>query len=48
MSSATEFDVAIIGSGINALTSGALLAKAGKRVVLLERESVAGGCMRTE
>ncbi|MGB2203605.1 MAG: NAD(P)-binding protein, partial [Pseudooceanicola atlanticus] len=41
-------DIAIVGSGINALTAGAMLAKAGKRVALFEREDVAGGCMRTE
>ncbi|MGI3171089.1 phytoene desaturase family protein [Pseudooceanicola sp. C21-150M6] len=41
-------DIAIVGSGINALTAGAMLAKAGKRVALYEREPVAGGCMRTE
>lgn len=33
---------------INALTAGAILAKAGKRVALYEREAVAGGCIRTE
>lgn len=48
MTSATPWDVAIIGSGINALAAGALLAKSGKRVILCEREDVAGGCMRTE
>ncbi|NIZ11980.1 NAD(P)/FAD-dependent oxidoreductase [Phaeobacter sp. HF9A] len=41
-------DYAIVGSGINALTAGALLAKAGKRVTLFEREDQAGGCIRTE
>jgi phytoene dehydrogenase-like protein len=41
-------DFAIIGSGINALTAGALLAKAGKRVALFERAPVAGGCLRSE
>lgn len=41
-------DIAIIGSGINALTAGAMLAKSGKKVALFEREEVAGGCMRTE
>ncbi|WP_417259600.1 phytoene desaturase family protein [Celeribacter sp.] len=41
-------DIAIIGSGINALTAGAMLAKSGKRVALFEREDVAGGCMRSE
>lgn len=48
MSEASALDFAIIGTGINALTAGALLAKAGKRVALFEREAVAGGCMRTE
>lgn len=41
-------DIAIIGSGINALVAGALLAKSGKRVSIFEREAVAGGCMRSE
>jgi len=41
-------DHIIIGSGINALVAAALLARKGKRVLVLERESVAGGCMRTE
>ncbi|WP_428929375.1 phytoene desaturase family protein [Marinibacterium sp. SX1] len=48
MPSQTTIDVAIIGTGINALTAGAMLARSGKRVVLFEREEVAGGCMRTE
>lgn len=41
-------DHIIIGSGINALVAGALLALKGDRVLLLEREAVAGGCLRTE
>ncbi|SDG06597.1 Phytoene dehydrogenase-related protein [Celeribacter baekdonensis] len=41
-------DIAIIGTGINALVAGALLAKSGKRVAMFEREAVAGGCMRSE
>ncbi|MYM54055.1 phytoene desaturase family protein [Thalassovita mangrovi] len=41
-------EIAIVGSGINALTAGAMLAKSGKRVALFEREAVAGGCMRSE
>jgi phytoene dehydrogenase-like protein len=44
----TSTDIAIIGSGINALVAGAMLAKSGKRVVVFEREAVAGGCMRSE
>lgn len=41
-------DHIIIGSGINALVAGALLSLKGDRVLLLEREAVAGGCLRTE
>lgn len=41
-------DVIIIGSGINALVCGAMLGLRGKRVLLLERNDVAGGCIRTE
>ncbi|MEY8839039.1 phytoene desaturase family protein [Cribrihabitans sp. XS_ASV171] len=44
----TTPDVAIVGSGINALAAAAMLAKSGKRVAVFEREEVAGGCMRTE
>ena len=41
-------DHVIIGSGINALVAGAMLALKGKRVLLLERSDVIGGCLRTE
>jgi phytoene dehydrogenase-like protein len=41
-------DHVIIGSGINALVAGALLALKGDRVLLLEREAAPGGCLRTE
>jgi phytoene dehydrogenase-like protein len=41
-------DHIIIGSGINALVAGAMLGLKGDRVLLLERASVAGGCLRTE
>lgn len=41
-------DHVIIGSGINALVAGALLALKGDRVLLLEREPVPGGCLRTD
>ena len=41
-------DHVIIGSGINALVAGAMLALKGDRVLLLERSEVAGGCLRTE
>ena len=41
-------DYIVVGSGINGLTCAALLGKKGRRVLVLERENVAGGCMRTE
>jgi len=43
-----DYDVVIIGSGINALVCGAALSLKGKRVCLLERAEIAGGCIRTE
>ncbi|MFD2500164.1 phytoene desaturase family protein [Rhizorhabdus histidinilytica] len=42
-----QWDVVIIGSGINSLVCAAELALKGRRVLVLEREEVAGGCMRT-
>ena len=44
----TTHEFVIVGSGINSLVCAALLAKAGKSVVVLEREDVPGGCIRTE
>lgn len=41
-------DHVIIGSGINGLVAASLLALKGRRVLVLEREQVAGGCLRTE
>ena len=41
-------DHVIIGSGINGLVAASLLALKGDRVLVLERESTPGGCMRTE
>lgn len=41
-------DYIVVGSGINGLTCAALLGKKGRRVLVLERESVPGGCLRTE
>jgi phytoene dehydrogenase-like protein len=40
--------VVIVGSGINSLVCGAELARAGKRVLILERNDRLGGCIRTE
>jgi phytoene dehydrogenase-like protein len=43
-----DFDAVIVGSGVNGLTCGALLAKGGWRVCVLERNDRFGGCIRTE
>ena len=44
----TPYDVIIVGSGINSLVCAALLARRGRKVCVLERNDVAGGCIRTE
>jgi phytoene dehydrogenase-like protein len=41
------YDVVFVGSGINSLVGGALLAKAGRRVLILERNDYLGGAIRT-
>src|SRR4051794_15059210 len=43
-----DFDAVIVGSGVNALACGALLAKGGWHVCVLERNDRFGGCIRTE
>lgn len=40
------FDVVIIGSGLGGLVCGSMLAREGKRVLILERHSQPGGCMQ--
>jgi phytoene dehydrogenase-like protein len=42
-----EYDAVIVGSGINSLACGALLAKAGWRVCVLERNDWLGGAVHT-
>lgn len=44
----TEYDAVIIGAGHNGLVTGAYLARAGKRVCVLERRHVVGGAAVTE
>ena len=43
-----QYDVIIIGAGHNGLTAAAYLAKAKKRVLVLERRPIAGGSVVTE
>jgi phytoene dehydrogenase-like protein len=43
-----RFDCIVIGGGHNGLVAAAYLAKAGKRVCVLERRHVLGGCSVTE
>ena len=43
-----QYDVIIIGAGHNGLTAAAYLARWGRRVLVLERRDVVGGCAVTE
>jgi all-trans-retinol 13,14-reductase len=44
---AGKFDCIIIGSGLGGLTTGALLSRIGKRVLILEQHDIIGGCTHT-
>lgn len=44
----SKFDAIIVGSGINSLVCAAVMAKRGRKVCVLEREGVLGGCIRTD
>jgi phytoene dehydrogenase-like protein len=43
-----EFDAVLVGSGVNSLACGALLARAGWRTCVLERNDWFGGAIKTE
>ncbi len=48
VSSGTKYDVIVVGGGHNGLTNAAYLAKAGKKLLVLERRHVLGGSACTE
>ena len=48
MAGASKFDAIVIGGGHNGLVCAAYLARAGKKVCVLERRHVLGGCATTE
>jgi len=42
-----KYDVIIVGGGISGLTSAAFLTKAGKKVLLFEKENTCGGLVNS-
>ncbi|MCZ6698351.1 MAG: NAD(P)-binding protein, partial [Planctomycetota bacterium] len=48
MSGSNRYDVVVIGAGHNGLTTAALLGKAGRKVVVVERRGVVGGLAACE
>ena len=44
----TDYDVILVGAGVNGLVTTAYLAKAGRKVLLLERRDIVGGSAVTE
>ncbi len=46
--SESKYDAAIVGGGHNGLVTAAYLARAGRKVLVLERRELVGGCAVTE
>ena len=42
-----KYDVVIIGSGLGGLVCASLLSRHGRHVLVLERQTIAGGCMQS-
>ncbi|WP_295938475.1 NAD(P)/FAD-dependent oxidoreductase [uncultured Alistipes sp.] len=43
----SKYEVIIIGSGLGGLACGAILSKEGKRICVVEKEPIPGGCLRS-
>ena len=48
MTIASSYDAVVVGGGHNGLTAAAYLARAGRKVLVLERRHVVGGAAVTE